>query len=295
MVKYTNKYKFPKTIYNLLALETYEKSGDISVTTLIGPPQINVLRVKHEDEMVIDVKDRMFSVFGTAVHSMLEQVFEEGDLVEKRLITPITTPLGTLELSGKPDLLDKEGNLRDYKVTSGWSVLHGEAKPEWEAQLNIYKWMLEQEGYEVRRLVIDAIIRDWGESLARRTDGFPKTMYKRVPINIWSKERVENYIQDRTILHQQAIGGEVVECTEEERWARPSQYAVMKRGRKKALKLFQACDIEQAYLMADRLKAGHYVEYRSGQNIRCEKYCDVAKYCKQYATIKEINEKEMLS
>ncbi len=292
MVKYTNKHKFPKTIYNLLALETYQKDGDISVTTLIGPPQINVLRIKHEDEIVVDVKDRMFSVFGTAVHSMLESVWEEGDLVEKRLVIPVTTPLGTLELSGKPDLLDNEGNLRDYKVTSGWSVLYGEPKPEWEAQLNIYKWMLEKEGYEVKKLVIDAIIRDWGESLARRTDGFPKTMYKRVPINIWSKAMVERYITDRITLHQQALDGLPIGCTDEERWARPSQYAVMKRGRKKALKLFQACDIEQSYIMADRLGAGHYVEYRPGNNIRCERYCDVAQFCPQYATIKEIDEKE---
>ena len=117
-------------------------------------------------------------------------------------------------------------------------------------------------------------------------------MYKRVNIKIWEKEKVENYINDRVMLHQQAMDGNPIGCTEEERWARPSKYAVMKGGRKSAVKLFQAYEIEKAYSMASRLGGSHYVEYRPEENIRCERYCDVAEFCPQYATIKEINEKE---
>jgi len=285
-MKFTNKHSIPPTLVRLLTKERYEGAGDISVTTLIGPPQINVLRKKHEEDLEVDVSNLIYSVMGTAIHSLLEECEDENDLAEERLVIPITTPLGTLELSGKPDLLDSKGNLRDYKVTSGWTVRHGEAKEEWEAQLNIYKWMLEQSGHKVKRLVIEAIIRDWSPSNALRIDGFPKCAHQSCYIRMWSKDKVENYIQNRMMLHQQALAGENIECTPEERWAKPSQYAVMKKGRKSALKLFDEFSVVEAHSMAMSLGAGHSVDFRPGENIRCEKYCDCKNFCPQYATIK---------
>ena len=291
-MKFTNKHNLPPTLVRLLTKERYEGAGDISVTTLIGPPQINVLRKKHEEDREVDVSNLIYSVMGTAIHSLLEECEDENDLAEERLVIPIKTPLGTMDLSGKPDLLDSKGNLRDYKVTSGWTVRHGDVKDEWEAQLNIYKWMLEQKGHKVKRLVIEAIIRDWSPSNALRIDGFPKCAHQSCYIRSWPKEKVENYIMNRMMSHLQALEGVPIGCTDEERWAKPSKHAVMKPGRRSAIKLFEEYQVVEAHSMAMDLGKGHYVEFRPGENIRCDKYCDVANFCPQYATIKDINEKQ---
>jgi hypothetical protein len=43
---------------------------DISVTELVGPPQIRVLRVRHE--YPVDPFDQVWAGFGTGLHKMLE-------------------------------------------------------------------------------------------------------------------------------------------------------------------------------------------------------------------------------
>ena len=60
----------------------------------------------------------------------------------------------------------------------------------------------------------------------------------------------------------------------------------MKKGRKSALKLFDEFSVVEAHSMAMNLGAGHSVDFRPGENIRCEKYCDCKNFCPQYATIK---------
>ena len=65
-------------------------------------------------------------------------------------------------------------------------------------------------------------------------------------------------------------------CSPEERWERPTTWAVMKEGRKTALRVFDAK--EEADKMADGQK-GLSVEERKGACARCEGYCLAAKFC----------------
>jgi hypothetical protein len=76
-------------------------------------------------------------------------------------------------------------------------------------------------------------------------------------------------------LHLQAMGEEVPPiCTPEERWATPTTYAVMKQGKKSALKVAQSQKEAQIWLEAN---GGEWVQERPGEDKRCHNYCPFGK------------------
>jgi len=72
-------------------------------------------------------------------------------------------------------------------------------------------------------------------------------------------------------------------CSDEEQWAKPTVYAVMKEGRKSALKLCSS--EEEARTLLD--EKGTYLQVRPGEKTRCESYCQVRDFCEQYQREKE--------
>lgn len=87
--------------------------------------------------------------------------------------------------------------------------------------------------------------------------------------------------EKRIRLHQQARV-ELPECSPEERWATSDQWALMKEGRKTAIKLYDTESEAQVALSACGPK--HFVERRLGRDIRCADYCPVSKFCQQHLT-----------
>lgn len=72
-MKITNKHNYPQTLVDAVSFDSHRTEGDISVTTLIGAPQVRYLRKKHGLEMTADVSEMMWALFGTAVHAILER------------------------------------------------------------------------------------------------------------------------------------------------------------------------------------------------------------------------------
>ena len=79
-----------------------------------------------------------------------------------------------------------------------------------------------------------------------------------------------------------AEAGKVLPCTPEERWERPTHFAVMKQGQKRVVRVFDTREEAEGNIT----KAGLYVEERAGSSVRCEYYCRVASFCPQYARMK---------
>ena len=90
-------------------------------------------------------------------------------------------------------------------------------------------------------------------------------------------QRVEDHQQAE---HDYMNGDRIKPCTDEERWLRPSKWAIKKKGRKRALKLHDTEREAQDHI--DSLGAGHEIEYRKGEAVRCMKYCPVAAFCPQF-------------
>jgi len=69
----TNKYNLPQTFVNIMKRPTYSKGrANMSATELLNSPRIVQLRKLHEDKLESDVSEMVWSIFGTAIHGVLE-------------------------------------------------------------------------------------------------------------------------------------------------------------------------------------------------------------------------------
>lgn len=287
--KITNNSNLPQVMVDVAENDTYTPIGDLGVTTLIDSPRIRVLK-KH-NEYTEDVLDLVWSIFGTAVHSIIERACEKHpDKYESEKQVSINVD-GTI-IGGTLDLYDKNTKkLQDFKVTTVWSVVYDDRKRHWSKQLNIYYYMLHKEGYDVDGISIIAILKDWSAAQANRGgDKYPNKQIVEIPIRQAPIERIEEYIRERVKLHkdQEAIYLEKGEpemdiCTEEDRWAKQTKYAVKKDGRKTAIRVLDSMKEADEWI-AEKGDPGEklYIEVRKGEDIRCTQYCPVKEHCSYY-------------
>lgn len=284
-MKITNLYALPRPIEQAVAFND-ELRGDldhrndlISVTKLINPVQIHYLHRKYDEELSEDVIDRFWALFGQAVHAILSwNTPSEETLTEQRLTIPIADT-GML-LSGQFDRLHLPSQtLSDWKITSVWSIADG-VKWEWEAQLNCLRYLCQAHGYAVTKLEIVAILRDWSSTQQLRDPGYPPLPVVTLPVKIWDEDATYDYIVKRMKLHQTALVNDCIPpCSDNERWARPTMFAVKKTGGKRALRVFSDPDEAQQFLGQT---PGTLLEVRPGADLRCERFCSVAAYCPQF-------------
>ena len=72
---FTNRAELPQAIVDAVKNDSYSKGeADISVTELLLLPRLAALREKHANEIVEDESDRIWSLFGQAMHTVLERV-----------------------------------------------------------------------------------------------------------------------------------------------------------------------------------------------------------------------------
>lgn len=275
---FTNNYDLPEPLVKVLSYDDYDPTGDISVTGLIGPPQIRQLMLKHGDDITVDVMDRVWLMLGNAVHAYLEMAAKGcyETVSEKR----VTHLLHGYEISGKADLLEKGlTTLSDYKVTSAYSFLRG-VKPEWEAQLNLYNFLYNLSDYKsIEELKVYAILRDWSKTKSRQGDNYPPRPIMPYSVGMWTKETTNTYLKTRTEIHQAADKGNIILCTDDERWHKDDKYAVKKRGVKRAYRLLNT--EAEAIKMMENMGTDYEFEFRPGEDTRCLDYCDASKYCPQ--------------
>ncbi len=278
MPQITNQYNLPESLVSALSADWYVKHGHISVTGLIQPPQLRQLMLRYADQITEDVSDKIWMLLGSAVHDVLERADTTRCLQEERLRTKV---LGWV-VTGKADLWEEPGIVSDYKITSVWAGING-VKPEWEAQTNIYAYLYRQAGFPVNELRIVAIYRDWSKNRAKQGNGYPPCAAGVLPVRMWNDNEVLDYLHYRIQTHQEAeklSDNELPWCTAEERWEKQTTYAVMKKGRKSAVRVLESQ--EDAEAMAENKGKDHFVEIRPGQSIRCEEYCPVKDHCHQY-------------
>ena len=290
----TNKHNIPEPIVRAISNDEYDKGDSVlSVTQLISPPRIVLLQELNSNNVSIDAVDRVYTLFGTAVHKILEKGAEglPGHILEERLFLEV---LGW-KISGAVDLQIDNGDgtwsINDYKVTSTYSVLN--EKPEWEQQLNCYAFLsYKNHGRRVTSLKIIAVLRDWQRRSAETNASYPQTQVYPVDIPVWPTDQQEAFLMERVALHQSAKKAvdnnePLVYCTDEERWVRGEVWALMKEGRKSAVKLYDNKeDAENAAKELGESKGlspGHYIEHRPGNAIRCAgNYCLVSQWCRQW-------------
>ena len=85
-MKLTNKFNLPDTFVNVIQRPTYSKGkAHISATELINSPRIVQLKKKHWEDITQDASEMVWSLFGSAVHNILEHGKDKHHIVEERL------------------------------------------------------------------------------------------------------------------------------------------------------------------------------------------------------------------
>jgi len=270
-VRFTNRSNLPGHISDVLKAAYLNDSYDapkgekvISVTTLIGPAQKRVLERRHSSDLELDVLDTIPALLGQALHHILERAGKDAPtaIPEERLET---THDGWI-ISGKSDLYEtKDHILIDYKNSSVWTYIFG--KVEWEQQLNVLRWIRERNGQKVNGLAIVLFCGDWRRNESLRSPDYPARVVN-IPIPMWTMDQATEFVDTRLALHRAAQDGRTVPCSDMERWQKPTSWAVIKDGNKRAASVH---DTEAAAAAA--LKAGHHVEKRPGESVRCNGYC----------------------
>ena len=168
------------------------ESKVLHVTELIDSPQIRQLKMTYWDEIVVDASDMIWMLLGKAIHRVLECADTDNHLSEETMYINFKD----WKIIGTPDLLGPDGILRDYKVTSVFSFLLGD-KQSWNDQLNVYKYLYEKHGFNVKGLEIEAILRDWQKSRALREPDYPQCGVFRKEIPFTDAEEKESYVISR--------------------------------------------------------------------------------------------------
>lgn len=288
IMRLTNKFNLPDAFVRATRRSNaaYDSKADRSVTQLINPPQIDLLRKRYFRDMEKDVSEEFFALLGSAVHKILEWGAVDG-VTEERLHASVSG----WAISGGIDLqLERDHYvITDYKVTSVYVAFKDETKPEWEQQLNCYAYLVWlNKGITVQELRICAILRDWMSKNAREDIGYPQSPITLIDIPVWSRARQEAYIKERVALHQTAemvyeLEGTLPPCSPDERWMTGDKWAVRKPGNKKASKVCGSQEeAEQELEKIGRDKA--IIEYREGRSVRCG-YCQVSQWCEQYKSM----------
>ena len=316
-MRITNKKGYPAALVKAVKYDSYSRGGaNRSVTGLLAPPQQAALRELYADQIVEDVSDLTFALYGQLVHLLLERAGEQSrnQINETRFFAEVNG----WTISGQTDSLTQTENkksliITDYKFVTAYKFKRnysGElvVPEEYVQQLNLYAYLLKsgvvpalgmlQENNERMRFPVDglkivAIYRDWSKMEAKRDSTYPQLGAETHDVPLWSEERAKAFIEERVRLHQEAENADALyrlpECSNEERWARPDKYALMPTAKSaRARKLFDTNDSALDFVNNPRnkVKEGWVLEYRPGANVRCENYCNVAQFCDQFDNIK---------
>ena len=291
-MKITNKQGLPQPFVDAVSREYTYKPKRYSVTTLLNSEREIMLKRRHNDKITADVSDMIWAIFGSAVHSILE-TSNKADflLTEQALALPVTLSDGDeYTLSGICDLFDtKKGEVIDYKVTSTFKVLKGDFE-DYRMQGLIYAYMISKTVfhsefddviYKPNKATFYMVLRDWQKSKAKFDKSYPQSQIQKVTFKFTNKdfEWVEQWIKDKFDAikkAEQLPDEELPLCSNEDRWKNEDVYAVMKKGRKAALRLLNTEQEARDYMFKN---GGDYIEFRKGEDKKCKEYCSCCEFC----------------
>lgn len=280
----TNEMGLPESFVNFVSNARHNETGTISATTMLKGEKEIVLTDRHFDEITVDASDMVWATFGSAFHLLMEHQ-EDDSFKEERFEVPV----GKFTVTGKVDRYDLEREiLEDWKTASVWKVIYGDFA-DWKEQGLTYAWLLKQNGLTVKKCRFVALLKDHSKTEAKRKADYPQKPVYVYEFEVTDEElaAVENRIVSKVAKVASAYELEddkIAPCTAEERWATADKYAVMKDGRKTALKV---CDTkEEAEKLLSEL-GGTRIEERKGESKKCADYCPCREFCNFWKSLEK--------
>jgi hypothetical protein len=306
-MKITNKYNLPEPYYKSCLRDNHPRFGwdTFSVTELAKGTKEIILTRRHWNELEQDCADMVWAVFGTAVHNIMEGHDSEDELAEQRVWVDVDCgEFGKRRVSGGFDLYNgTTKTITDYKTAGVFSYkmkLEEWLDSSWAQQLRVYWFILEKAGFPVEHVKNTVFLKDWSKTQAKRDSSYPQKPIVEIEWDFGKVMRSDVAAEleadlARKIIevlqYKDAPEEQIPSCTAEERWERGEKWAVMKSGRKKAIKLHDSEFSAEQHL--SELPAGHYIDHRPGVSVKCEDYCNCAEKCSFYREyIASLNEEK---
>jgi hypothetical protein len=287
-MKLTNIHNLPQAFVDAVEARPYIRQSDLSVTELVNPLQKTILTHRYYDQLEEDAIDRVWALLGSAAHEVLSRSTEGARLIEERLFATFCTEQGFVTTSGQPDRIDADLCIRDFKVTSAWTIVYDTRREEWNRQLSYYRVLaIMCTGLDVKdKGEIVVIIRDFNKHQAGQ-GGYPELPVCVIPIELLDFDTAYKQMYDycaQYLLRKELPDAMLPPCTAEERWTQPDKWALFKNEtNKRATRVYDDEGEAHAALAEMKEKEKYaYLEKRPGGPRRCEEYCPVAKFCSQY-------------
>ena len=142
-------------------------------------------------------------------------------------------------------------------------------------------------GIEVKACEFIALLKDHSKSKAKIDSSYPQlpTFVYRFDVTEADLEEIEKFIFKKVAEFEEAekiADAELTPCTNEERWATEDKWAIMKAGRKTALKVCNS--EEEAKSLMDQI-GGTSIEFRAGESKKCADYCSCKDFCPFYKSL----------
>jgi hypothetical protein len=288
-MKITNKHHIPEVLVRAISANWYSGHGELrfaSVTELLKPTKMAILSKRHGKEIAQDAGDMIWTMMGSAMHKVLEAGEDMNSLAEERLAVSIDDAL----ITGGVDFFE-DGVITDFKFTTVWSYYSASRKQEWEKQLNMYAYLYQSLGFEVKALQVVAIFRDWSKRRCESEANYPRQV-ETIAIPLWDQAETLAFMRSRIreLRKAQELPDDLIgECSREERWQSETQYAVFKTEGKRALRVFADKSEAEAYIREHKDAAQLRVIIREESPKRCQDYCTVRDYCHYYRDYENSN------
>lgn len=276
----SNRLNLPAAFVNAVSTTRHNEAGCFSATTLNKGAKEIILTDRHFDEITVDAADSVWAVWGTAVHALLESQ-PDNNFHEESFKVPVSNSFVT----GQVDSYDMEnGVINDWKTASVWKVQFNDFK-DWRAQGLTYAWLLQQSGLEVKKCRFVALLKDHSKTKAKTDSSYPQSPVFIYEFDVTAADMEETaariLAKVQEIESAYKLDDDAIEpCSAEERWADGEKWAVMKNGRKTAIKLFD--NSADADAMAGEMGNAYYVEHRPAISRKCGDYCNCKDFCNFY-------------
>lgn len=263
------------------------------------------------DDEISDLLENIVlkKVEGTSIIELAKAIKNDKDIIEKRF--QYRTKSGKLITGGIDHYSVKDKCITDYKLTSIWTWIYrnreGSHIEKYTEQLNIYRLFMEAAGYEVNKLRINLIFRDYSKTEASRERNYPNPV-EVLEIPLLGLDVVEQLVENKIAeieKYANTFDDNIPICSPSERWQGHDTYAVMKQGNIKASKVEYSYAAAKSWIDAEAQKiaekeiqkgkdpyASHQkalslfsIIKRSAKSTRCLSYCPVNTFCNFYKSL----------
>jgi hypothetical protein len=252
-----------------------------SVRALITPPQMLQLRERHETRLDPDHAHAMPTLIGEAIGWFLPTM---AHVPPGEPLTNVSheTPQG--RIMGTIHYLTEDGDLWNFHLVSTWRWINGQYQ-DWEAELNVLRWLAMLNGRAARRLHACVYFTDWRPNRQRKYSRYPASPARVIEFPLWSDDKVSRWVEVRIKAHLAALDSsdeDLPSCTDDERWEINPQWAVTAPGRRRALFVGQTYTQAQEYIQVKAAAREADIEKRTGYYVRCQSgFCAAAPVCPQ--------------